>query len=85
MQQAATLDAADVKGLSATASHACLCSSNLAGTPTLAACTAACATPNRLIEWVTVSTNAVVDPLFHYPGLPTTFTLRGQATMRVGQ
>lgn len=44
-----------------------------------------CVSPNRVVEWVQVDTQAGFDPLFHYPGLPTTYTLHGHATMRVGQ
>lgn len=81
MMQAASNDGSNITNLRATATNFCICSDGTAVTcanaPTT--CTA------RIIEYVQVATSAVVDPLFHCPGLPKTFTLRGQATMRVGQ
>ena len=80
IQQAATYDAPDIKGLTAVATHTCKCSSGAASANCLAS---DCATGTHLVEWVQVNTTAVVDPLFHLPGLPNIFTLKGQAIMRV--
>jgi Flp pilus assembly protein TadG len=82
MQQAAINDAPEIHGMTAVATHSCLCSTGSGGATCLAT---ACTGGARLVEWVQVNTSAVVDPLFHLPGLPNTFTLKGQAIMRVAQ
>ena len=39
--------------------------------------------PNSHIEeTLTVTTQATIDPMIHVPGLPTTYTLHGQATQK---
>lgn len=38
-----------------------------------------------VVQYVTVSTSANVDPLIHVPGLPTTYTLSGYSAMRINQ
>ena len=83
IELAATTDAANVAGVTATATNSCACSTGAALT-----CSTAllyCPAPARIIEYVTVTTSGTVDPLIHYPGLPRTFTLTGQAIMRVEQ
>jgi Flp pilus assembly protein TadG len=80
---AATTDAANVAGVTATATNSCACSTGAALTCSTALLN--CTDPARIIEYVTVTTSGTVDPLFHYPGLPRTFTLTGQAMMRVEQ
>jgi len=86
MQQAAINDAPDVLSLTATTTNYCSCPvSNSCSSATQAACTPGMCSGTQICEYVQVNTQAVVDPLFHYPGLPTTFTLQGQSTMRVGQ
>lgn len=80
---AATTDAANVAGVTATATNSCACSTGAALTCSTALIN--CPGPARIIEYVTVTTSGTVDPLFHYPGLPRTFTLTGQAIMRVEQ
>jgi len=87
MRTAAINDAADITaGLTATPApkHMCSCS-NVAGAPATATCSTTCSSPGILLEYVQVNTSATVNPLIHYPGLPTTFTLKGQAIMRVEQ
>lgn len=37
----------------------------------------------KLVEFVTVSTQADVDPIVHIPGLPSVYTLRGYSALRV--
>lgn len=83
MESAATNDAGDITSgvMTATATQFCTCSNG-----TTSDCSAtSCTSPGVMIEYVQVNTTATVDPLFHYPGLPTTFTLQGQAIMRVEQ
>jgi Flp pilus assembly protein TadG len=83
IELAATNDGANLSGLSATASTSCACSSGTSITCATAA--TACVSPYRIIESVQVNTSASVSPLIHCPGLPTTYTLQGQAAMRVEQ
>lgn len=79
IQNAAAADVPDLS-LNTTSSLTCTCSDGSASTcqPT------DCATSN--IETVlTVQTQSTVDPLVHFPGLPATFTVRGQAIQKVLQ
>ncbi len=80
MRTAARNDASDVTGLRARPTHFCLCSDNSASS-----CAPTDCSGSRIIEYVQVDTSATVDPLFYYPGLPRSFTLRGHAVMRVQQ
>jgi Flp pilus assembly protein TadG len=83
IQSAAASDAVNltqVATLTTTVTTSCVCSSGAAITcATAATCTA------RIIEYVQVNTSAPVSTLFTYPGLPTSYTLKGAATMRVEQ
>jgi Flp pilus assembly protein TadG len=88
MVAAATNDGADViglqpSGLAATASQFCTCSDGTA--VTCANALSNCLSPAHILEFVQVNTTATVDPLFHVPGLPTTYALKGQAIMQVAQ
>jgi Flp pilus assembly protein TadG len=86
MIQAAKNDASNLVTVTATPTTSCACQS-AAGTYTTLSCaaTTSCVTPSQVVEWVTVNTSSTIDPTFHYPGLPTSLTLHGQATMRVAQ
>lgn len=79
---AAVGDASNIKNMTATASVFCACSTN-------ASTTISCATPAttcaRLFEYVRVDTASSVNPIFHLPGLPSSYALNGHATMRVVQ
>jgi Flp pilus assembly protein TadG len=83
MQLAATNDGANVANLSASGSHFCSCSGSGSSTCSSGDCSAG--TDNRILEFVKVNTTAVVDPLIYLPGLPRSYTLTGQAIMRVEQ
>lgn len=51
---------------------------------TITSCTAESSTSiQSVIEYVTVSTSANVDPLVHIPGLPNTYNLTGYSAMRI--
>jgi Flp pilus assembly protein TadG len=80
---AATQDAPNLTGVVATSSVSCVCSTG--GTVICTNALATCSSPARIIEYVRVNTTATVGPLFNYPGLPHTFTLKGQSIMRVEQ
>jgi Flp pilus assembly protein TadG len=81
MQTAATQDAPDVTSISAIATSFCNCSD---GTAITCANPLKCVSPAaHVIEYVKVNTTAAVTTAFHYPGMPTSYTLNGQAIMRV--
>jgi Flp pilus assembly protein TadG len=44
-----------------------------------------CSSGQQIVECVNVTTYAQFSPLFHYPGLPTTYSAHGNATQRVRQ
>ncbi|HEV2133521.1 MAG TPA: TadE family protein [Terracidiphilus sp.] len=53
---------------------------------TITSCTADSATSiQKVIEYVTVSTSANIDPMIHVPGLPSTYTLHGYSALRILQ
>lgn len=53
---------------------------------TITSCTADSATSiQKVVEYVTVSTSANVDPMVHIPGLPSTYSLSGYSALRVLQ
>lgn len=86
IQTAATQDAPNVTSITATATQACSCINGT--TVTGVSCATAgtsCTSPSRIIESVVVTTTAPVNTVFHFPGIPNTFTLHGQAIMRVQQ
>jgi len=88
MQTAATQNAPDVTGISAVATNFCACSTapTAQNSCTSAAVTTSCSTaPAHSEEFVQVKTSAAVNTVFHYPGLPTLYTMTGQAIMRVEQ
>jgi Flp pilus assembly protein TadG len=77
---AAANDAADITALTTTSSYSCICSNGSASTCANTDCN------NSHIEKIlTVNTQATVNPLFHIPGLPTTYTLKGQAIQKCVQ
>jgi len=77
---AATQDAPDVKGMTATASYFCVCSNGNSSTCAVTDCST-----SRIIEYVQVNTTATVDPQIYIPGLPKSYKLTGKAVMRVEQ
>jgi Flp pilus assembly protein TadG len=84
IQTAATQDAPNIASMGTPAvAQSCSCSSGVAITCANAGTN--CLSPNRIIEYVQVNTSASVNTAFHYPGIPNTITLNGQAIMRVAQ
>lgn len=81
IQNIAVASSPDVTNLQATASTFCTCSDGTSITCSNAgtSCTA------RIAEYVQVNTSASIDPLFHVPGLPTTYNLSGISVQRVAQ
>ena len=87
MQAAALNDGVNLTGLTATPTSTCACST--AASTTIACPTAissgSCASPAVVLVYVQVTTSSTVKPLYHWPGLPTTFTANGSAVMEVEQ
>ena len=83
IQAQALSDGANLSGLTATSSQSCTCST--APTTTIACTLTACPSPATLLVFVQVNTSAQVTPIINYPGLPTPFTVTGQAIMEAGQ
>jgi Flp pilus assembly protein TadG len=96
MEAVAVLDGANVSTITANAGP-CLCPSTSATTAVPACSTAFFSgTPGPVsftcpssdtttTEYVQVNTQATVSTLFHYPGIPSSYTLYGTATMTVEQ
>jgi Flp pilus assembly protein TadG len=96
MAAVAALDASNISGMTANAGP-CICPASSA-TASVPACSTTffsgtpgsnsftCpSTDTSTTEYVQVDTQATVSTLFHYPGLPTSYTLSGTATMTVEQ
>jgi Flp pilus assembly protein TadG len=84
IQAAASNDAPNLTAiatLTTTPTIVCTCSNGTAITCANAATT--CLSPARTIKFVQVRTSAPVSTPFSVPGLPTSFTLRGKAVMRI--
>ena len=80
MQNAALNDGQNIAGLTATASHFCSCADGSSSS-----CQPSdCAGSHRLV-YVQVNTTGQFQSLFSYPGFPSSYTVNGQAVMRVAQ
>jgi Flp pilus assembly protein TadG len=88
---AATQESPDITSLTATPSISCSCESSAGAIPTPGSCSTTtinvttCPNPSRIVEYVQVNTTAPVNTIFHFPGIPNSVTLNGQAIMRVEQ
>ena len=79
IEQAAALDAQNIPGFTATAQNVCTC--NNGSSVAYDSADATCGT--SFVVYVQVNTSATYNPIFHCPGLPQTYTVKGQAIMRV--
>ncbi len=80
MQTAATNDAPNLVGMTATATHFCICSDGSSST-----CLATdCASSHRLL-YTQVNTSASYTPLINFMGVLPSMTVPGKAIMRVVQ
>jgi|SRR5579863_9401923 len=77
---AAAADAANLTGLITTSSYSCACSDGSAST-----CQPTDCANSQIEQTLTVNTQASIDPLIHLPGLPTQYTLKGQAIQKCVQ
>ncbi|GGA61224.1 hypothetical protein GCM10011507_10900 [Edaphobacter acidisoli] len=80
---AATTEAPDVQGMTVSESNSCTCSDGTSITCVTAGSN--CISPARINEFVQVNTTATISTSFHFPGIPSTLTLRGLAIMRTEQ
>ena len=86
IQSAAANEAPDVTAIATmtvTPTIICTCSNGTAITCANAATT--CLSPARIIKFVQVTTSAPVSSSVKVPGLPSTYTLKGKATIRIEQ
>lgn len=77
-----------VATLTVTSNTVCQCDDAGVFTPTgttesCAAAASSCLSPGRVIGYVQVNTSAPVSTIFSLPGLPSSITVQGQATMRI--
>jgi len=85
MQDAAIADG-NFPGMTATATYGCTCDTG-AGTsctypvPPVSSCATFCA--GQIVQCVQVRTHTSFNAIFHYPGLPSSYTADGHAVMRV--
>jgi len=82
IQAVVTANASDVANLSIVSTNGCECAD---GTQSSTACSSApsCSSSN-LVYWVNVTTTATANPLFPWPGIPSTVTIYNTAKMRNG-
>jgi Flp pilus assembly protein TadG len=80
MQSAASNDAPNITGMTATATHFCVCSDGTAST----CLSTDCSGSHRLL-YAQVDTSASYAPLINFMGILPTMTIPGKAVMRVAQ
>jgi len=78
--QAAKNDAPGVTSLTVTPSVYCTCADGSSST-----CQSTDCQGSRIIEYTKVNTQTDLQSLFHYPGFPQSFQVKGQAVLRVSQ
>ena len=77
---AASNDAANLTGMTTTSSYSCVCSDGTASTCQTSDCSS-----SHIEETLTVNTSVTYDPVIHLPGIPKTYTLKGQAIQKCAQ
>lgn len=85
IQTAAQNDAPDLTRITTlTATPTTVCQCDNAGTFTnMATCASACVSPGRVVTYAQVSTSATVNTLLAAHYFPSSYTLHGQAIMRI--
>jgi Flp pilus assembly protein TadG len=81
MMNAASASAPDISSLSTNVSYGCECSD---GSSAVADCSAPPSCSENYVNYVAISTSANYQTIIPYPGLPSSFTLQGNARMRSG-
>ena len=79
MQAAASLNAANLTGLSSSAAWGCECSD---GTHASASCTTTPSCSATLVKYVAVTTALTYKPTLNFPGVSSSLTLKGSARLR---
>ena len=91
MQNAAIAEANMGSLMTATATYGCTCDPRDGSTRDGTSCTypvpaqSSCGTiscSGQIVHCVQVTTHATISPIFHYPGLPSTYEANGRAVMR---
>jgi Flp pilus assembly protein TadG len=82
MQNAATGDAVDVSGMTATATYGCECSD---GSNAVALCSSPPTCTVNVVNYVQVTTSATYTPMFAWPGIPASIAMQGSAKLRAGR
>lgn len=95
---AAQNEAPNITDLTTTTTESCVCQSVTLATGGVITTSISCSTAgttcpesttpgtvNNVVEYVQVNTQAIVKTMFHYPGIPRSFSLNGLAQMRVEQ
>lgn len=72
-----------IAALNVSPANYCECWNGSSGSA--ATCTGTCPSGSHLVEYVQVTVSGSVDPLFHYPFLPSTLTVSNTATMRIAE
>jgi Flp pilus assembly protein TadG len=80
IQTAASNDAPNISLGTTTVSHTCICADGASST-----CQPTDCSGSTIITILTVRTQATFTPLIHLPGIPTSFTMYGQAVQKVMQ
>ena len=81
MQQAAVLNAANLSGIGTTAAWGCECSD---GSSASASCATTPTCSSGIVKYVTVNTSMTYKPALAFPGIPSSFSLQGNARLRAG-
>jgi Flp pilus assembly protein TadG len=79
MQNAATGDAVDVSGMTATASYGCECSD---GSSPVVSCSTQPTCATNVVDYVQVTTSYTYKPMFPWPGIPSSLAMQGFARLR---
>jgi Flp pilus assembly protein TadG len=80
IQTAASNDAPNITLGTTTVSHSCICANGAAST-----CQPTDCSGSATITILTVKTQATFAPVLHMPGIPSSFTMYGQAVQKVMQ
>ncbi len=80
MRAAAALDASEINNLTTNVSTGCQCADGSSVQPGCQSPPTSCTA--NIVTYVQVTTSSTYSPMLHYPGLPATFNLQGNARMR---
>ena len=86
--QSAAASESRYAGMTAVASFGCSCDDGSGASctypvPPTSSCAAISCSSGQIVQCVQVTTHATFTPIFHYPGLPTSYQANGRAVMRV--